>query len=223
MSLRTALIAPRKTRRTTLKLLALAGLGLAVPKPLLARVVRCGCDGNDYAITPERVRWNKPVLGWRVVDALPYMSIDTLAEVTGWALAQWAEATGLQFVHGGDDIHIHTVDYLPYGTAAMAGYPPPRGEQWAGGVYLSRDMWLTLNDDEHIGDGLRCDLRYLMLHELGHVMGFGHSRIDGSVMISTFEYPALRCLGADDIAGAHDLYANLHTKTYTNYLAMVTK
>lgn len=194
-----------------------------MPKPAAARVVRCGCDGNDYAITPERVRWNKSVLGWRVVDALPYINIDTLTEVTGWALAQWASATGLRFVHGGDDIHIHTVDHLEYGVAARAGYPPPKGQQWAGGVYLSRNMWLTLNDDEHVGDGLRCDLRYLMLHELGHVMGFAHSRADKSVMLPTFEYPAIQQLSADDIAGAHDLYANLHTKTYTSYLAMATK
>jgi len=210
-------------RRSAMKLLALAGLGAFAPKSATAAAIRCGCGGNDYAITPERARWQKPVLGWRVVDTLPYMSIEALANVTAWALAQWAAATGLQFVHGGDDIHIHTVDYLPHGMAANAGYPPPKGEQWAGGVYLSRNMWLTMDDNEHVGDGLRCDLRYLMLHELGHVMGLGHSRTEGSVMVATFEYPALRKLGADDIAGAKDLYADLHPKTYTGFLAGVWK
>jgi hypothetical protein len=85
----------------------------------------------------------------------------------------------------------------PGRTLAYAYFPsPPNPEPIAGDLYF--------DDDENWQVGLDVDVFSVVLHELGHALGLGHSDVPGSVM-----YPYYRrasALAADDIASIRQLY-----------------
>ena len=82
-------------------------------------------------------------------------------------------------------------------TLAHTFYPaPPNSEPSAGDLHLDAD------EDWQVGGGI--DIFSVVLHEMGHALGLGHSTQPGAVM-----YPYYRVatgLAADDIAGIQDLY-----------------
>ncbi|KAG6385019.1 hypothetical protein SASPL_153843 [Salvia splendens] len=49
-------------------------------------------------------------------------------------------------------------------------------------------------------------LETVALHEIGHLLGFGHSLINAAIMYSTFSHGEVKILNADDIAGIRALY-----------------
>jgi hypothetical protein len=85
----------------------------------------------------------------------------------------------------------------PGRTLAYTYFPsPPNPEPIAGDLYF--------DDDENWQIGLDIDVFSVVLHELGHALGLGHSDVPGSVM-----YPYYRratALAADDIASIQQLY-----------------
>lgn len=85
----------------------------------------------------------------------------------------------------------------PGRTLAYTYFPsPPNPEPIAGDLYF--------DDDENWRVGLDVDVFSVVLHELGHALGLGHSDVPGSVM-----YPYYRrasSLAADDILSIQQLY-----------------
>jgi hypothetical protein len=73
-----------------------------------------------------------------------------------------------------------------------------------GDIHLdNRETWI---DDPHaIGTSGGIDLFTVLLHELGHALGLGHSSNPQSVMFETYS-GAHRTLNTDDIAGIQYLY-----------------
>lgn len=82
---------------------------------------------------------------------------------------------------------------------AHAFFPHPCGGQFAGHMHFDdAETWSTTA-------GSRRDIETVALHEIGHLLGLGHSDVENAVM-----YPYLtgtrRALHADDIEGIRSLY-----------------
>jgi hypothetical protein len=89
--------------------------------------------------------------------------------------------------------------YLP-GTEALYG----AGGTLTGDVHVNAaKTWV--DDPFEADDGALYDLQTVLLHEVGHALGLGHSDIDGSVMFPSYE-GGKRSLTADDIAGIQHIY-----------------
>lgn len=88
--------------------------------------------------------------------------------------------------------------FTPYGaTVAHTFYPPPTPEPLAG------DMHLNYDEDWSLDGSLQ--LYAVMLHEMGHALGLGHSDDSSDVMYPY--YQATRQISSGDIQALRTLYA----------------
>lgn len=129
-----------------------------------------------------------------------------LGQVTdGGVNAGASEATG---GHLGD-IRVGLWELTPSTTLAHAYQPGTQslfgvGGTIAGDVHFDEDRNWVDNENDVTGNG-EFDLFTVLLHELGHALGLGHSTVSGSVMEAIYG-GGRRTLGADDIAGIQAIY-----------------
>jgi hypothetical protein len=166
------------------------------------------------------------------------ISLLTLQPLFQAALDKWSAVANVQFQYVGVDNSLKAINdptaitpmirigaFAFTGSAAFSGgvgfSPPPNGGTGAGDLLLNTGVGFQMASGAEgsalqqfpAGGGLYMnDLAGLVLHELGHTLGLGHSADVSTVMCGS---PTANCanlstvtqqLKADDIAGAQFLY-----------------
>ncbi|MGD9857021.1 MAG: matrixin family metalloprotease [Planctomycetaceae bacterium] len=95
-------------------------------------------------------------------------------------------------------------------TVLAHGFEPGNEAVFGAGGSIGGDIHIDVNrvwsdDPTDTNSDADYDLFTVLLHELGHALGLGHSGVSGSVMESTYA-GARRTLHADDIAGIQAIY-----------------
>lgn len=151
---------------------------------------------------------------------------DDYAALFDWALDSWASVSGFRNLgrvndgganvgaseaDGGHvgDIRIAAWELTSASLVAHAFQPGTEAIYGLGGT-LAGDLHLDVNrnwvDDPLAGpSSTRFDIYTIVLHEMGHALGLGHSTVRGSVMENAYR-GAKRELTPDDVAGIQSLY-----------------
>ena len=156
-------------------------------------------------------QWGKTNITYFFMNGTEKLPGDTEHEIVRLAFELWAAETPLTFTevnspgdadiligwysgaHGDGDAFDGPGDVL-----AHASYPNP---------YTDRQVFLHFDDDERWvnSETQNVDLLTVAAHEIGHNLGFDHSRDPNALMYFAYTGPH-RFLGDDDIAGAQVVY-----------------
>ena len=173
---------------------------------------------NLYAYFPGSPTWPswKRDLTYALVSTSA-VSIDTSALRTVFARAfgRWAAATTLTFTETDSvsdaDIQIGFYsgdhgDGEPFdgvlGTLAHAFSPTD------GRFHLdAAEQWVADGDVTQASSNVAVDLESVAVHEIGHLLGLGHSSVEEAIMFPTIQSRTRKVtLAADDIQGIQQLY-----------------
>jgi predicted Zn-dependent protease len=134
-----------------------------------------------------------------VVGAVKAWAVATSAKTSQAAVRGQAPATIMLNTNG----RICTGSCL---AATLTGY-------YSGSTIYDADVYTNTrysfySSREADGCSGEFDIDGIMVHEVGHVLGIGHSNVAGSTMYPTVSScnPNNRTLEADDLAAMHDLY-----------------
>ena len=155
---------------------------------------------------------NAAVLNWVVAGWSARLARDTQRAEFERALNEWSRHVQVDFSPHGVVRGARTIELLfargdhgdgfpfdgPGRVLAHTFYPaPPNPEPLAGDVHL--------DEDESWSAGGYLDLYSVVLHELGHALGLGHSDLPGAVMYPY--YRRAQALTEEDIRAIRQLYA----------------
>lgn len=222
------LLRARRVRAVTVSLLALATIG-SWPAALAPQAAADPSFTSIFTDSDPRFTG----AGWAACTTPITWEVDASALTSGqarqqiaairWALGEWSQVSGLTFSYAGSrpltfnesaftlrgnataqDRHI-SIAFLPdrestrlTSTAVGMGSPSAvlasRNEITTGTAIFSTD---------YLDDASRNEARALVLHELGHVLGLGHTDDAEQVMAATLD--ADLTLGSGDIEGIRSL------------------
>lgn len=161
---------------------------------------------SHYSFFPGSPRWppSKTHLTFAFLPNTPTRARSPVAE----AFAEWAAATHFQFTQTQDHttadmtIAFHRRNHGdgapfdgPGGTIAHA-FAPTRG-------------WFHYDADEQYAVGAvqgAFDLKTVAIHEIGHLLGLGHSQVPEAIMYPSISQGVTKGLYQDDIQGINALY-----------------
>ena len=205
------------------------------------RVMRSAdAERNKFTyINPVAARWPS-VLHWSYNHAGAPAAFDRVATIQLMtdALAKWSAACGIVTQYDGETTiapgtvvddqpdRVNVVGWYQDFPDASA-YVDSHGEfDPTGGVLTDSDMfvntWVFSGEGPFFGNLSFNDLRGIVVHEWGHMLGLGHSNFQGNVM-SGFPYTTYlepsheETLQTDDITGCRCLYG-LPTGTSASFL-----
>ena len=176
-------------------------------------------------ITPVFGRWNGPIPWvYNPTSASTYFSdTDTMVTLIKEAMAEWEGVSGIQFDYQGvDGALLDSVDDKKVvifwgsanGAAATAG--PSRSVSSSSSVALGYDAYTDgsmemnniydwSNAGQYTTAMMNRSLKSVLVHELGHLLGLGHSDNPSSIMFAD-PYNDVAHLLADDIAAVQAFY-----------------
>ena len=149
----------------------------------------------------------------RFLNGTPDIPVDDERAAIGNAFQTWADALcGVSFVEvasgptdfssgwfSGDHGDGYPFDGVG-NVLAHAFFPPPCGGSFAGQQHFDEaESWSVT------GSGGTFDLETVALHEIGHLLGLGHSADPNAIMYPTYS-GVRRTLGQDDLDGIRRLY-----------------
>ncbi|KAL2252441.1 metalloendoproteinase 2-MMP-like [Sesamum indicum] len=159
---------------------------------------------SQYSFFPGNLRWSKTHLTYGFSPNTPTATIDPVIR----AFAKWDSATHFTFSRAQNNqrpdliIGFHRRDHGdgspfdgPGGTIAHA-FAPSDGRFH----YDSDEAWSM----SPVGNAFH--LETVALHEIGHLLGLGHSSVADAIMYPSISRGATKNLHADDIQGIKALY-----------------
>lgn len=137
---------------------------------------------GDLSVVDQRAAVRRALATWENAISIDYAEVDISTNPTlrfGW----------FEGDHG---------DNAPFdgrrGTLAHAYFPPPAGGAFAGRCHFDdAEDWVVANAN----GGNSFDVEAVTLHEIGHLLGFGHTQDPSSVMFAN--YNGLRQLSQTDL------------------------
>ncbi|MCL7041670.1 hypothetical protein MKW94_013722 [Papaver nudicaule] len=143
-------------------------------------------------------------------SAVTKIDDQTLRDVCARAFATWAAVTHFQFREAGEGEHADI--FIGFRRGAHGdGLPFDGPLHFLAHAFAPTDGRLHYDADENWGTGPasdETDLKWVTVHEIGHILGLRHTSDEQAVMFPTIgQGVAKRQLGSDDIAGVQTLYA----------------
>ncbi|KAI3461139.1 hypothetical protein Pfo_017802 [Paulownia fortunei] len=161
---------------------------------------------SHYTFFPGELKW--PPTKTRLTYSFPPGTREDVMEPIKDATREWANVTHFKFKHITNydhaDIKI-SFQVLDHGDGAP--FDGPRGI--LAHAFAPTDGRLHYDGDERWIDGVapgEFDLQTIGLHELGHVLGLGHTSDGGAIMYPSIGPGIRKGLGQDDINGIRALY-----------------
>ncbi|XP_010508218.1 PREDICTED: metalloendoproteinase 4-MMP-like [Camelina sativa] len=189
---------------------------------------------KKYVYFPGRPRWTKDVplnltYAFSQDNLTPYLTPTEIRRVFRRAFAKWASVIPVSFVETEDyveaDIKIGFFagdhgDGEPFdgvlGVLAHT-FSPENGR-----LHLDKaETWAVDFDEEKSGEAV--DLESVAVHEIGHVLGLGHSSVKDAAMYPTLKPRSKKVnLNVDDVVGVQSLYGTNPNFTLSSLLASET-
>lgn len=175
---------------------------------------------NLYSYFPGSPTWPRSKKSLKyAITATSETTIDraTLSKVFASAFARWSAVTTLNFTEtasaSGADITIgfYRGDHGdgeafdgPLGTLAHA-FSPTNGR-----FHLdAAEAWVASGDITRASSDVAVDLESVAVHEIGHLLGLGHSSVQGTIMYPTITSRTRKVdLASDDVLGIQNLYGS---------------
>ena len=176
--------------------------------------IRCGVP-DVFSFTTVGRRWTGTNLTYAITEGSRQIDRVAIRASLQLAFDQWSSVTNLSFSEATDpesaDIRVRFSirehgDGVPFdgpsGTLAHAFFPPPNAGALAGDAHFDDEEPWSIETPAPLN---QIDLSTVVLHEIGHSLGLGHSSVLEAVMYPF--YPGQRReLHPDDIAGIQSLY-----------------
>ncbi|XP_071738694.1 metalloendoproteinase 1-MMP-like [Rutidosis leptorrhynchoides] len=189
---------------------------------------RCGVSdktidnlGSKYTIFSDfdYPKWDNQTeitYAFSTKDMINYLSFDDIQDVLRRSFSRWASVTPLKFKevddYGNADIKIGFYegdhgDGQPFdGVLGFLAHAFPRALH-----FDDAETWVNIDYKSKVG----VDLESIATHEIGHVLGLGHSSVEKAIMYPNFKRGVKKAdLNIDDVEGIQKIYGPNPNKAF---------